>query len=148
MGIRNLNRYLLENCTTAITNHPLHNFAGKRVVIDTSIYLYRFIGDGALIPQLYAMISVLLSNHVIPIFIFDGKAPIEKMDVLRQRQFEKAEAREKYEILQKRLETEVVEPVLAEMMQREMDILKRQMIRVTEEHTSQAKELMDAKFGN
>lgn len=143
MGIRNLNRYLLENCHTAITTHPLRNFARKRVVIDTSIYLYRFIADEAFIPQLYTMISILLSNEITPIFIFDGKAPIEKWDLLQQRYLEKVEAKQKYENLEKTLDL-VVDLDEIEYIRKEMEMLKRQMTRVTEEHTLKAKELMDA----
>jgi hypothetical protein len=143
MGIRNLNRYLLENCHTAITTHPLRNFARKKVVVDTSIYLYRFIADGALIPQLYAMISILLSNEITPIFVFDGKAPAEKWDLLQQRHFEKIEAREKYENLEKILNV-ITDPIEQESIRKEMEVLKRQMTRVTDENTAQAKALFDA----
>ena len=146
MGIRNLNRYLTEHCNTAITSHPLRDFAGKRVVIDTSIYLYRFVGEEALIPQLYAMISMLLANRIIPIFVFDGKAPPEKRELLRRRQIEKIEAKEKYELLATRLQEEgdKMTPREIEAIEKEMDILHRQMTRITEEHIQSAKDLMDA----
>jgi 5'-3' exonuclease len=146
MGIRNLNRYLKEHCNTAITVHSLRDFSGKRVVVDTSIYLYRFIGENALIPQLYTMISILLSNHITPLFVFDGKAPPEKRELLRRRQVEKIEAREKYEQLTGYLET--FENVMSEkdidVVRKELEVLNRQMTRVTDEHLNQAKALMDA----
>jgi flap endonuclease-1 len=144
MGIRNLNRYLHENCTKAITQHSLRDFAGKRVVIDTSIYLYRFVGENALIPQLYTMISILLSNRIIPFFVFDGKAPPEKRELLRRRRLEKEDAKEKYEFLSNKIKSGDIHPDEMATIQREMDILNRKMTKVTEEHIQQAKDLMDA----
>jgi flap endonuclease-1 len=144
MGIRNLNRYLHENCTNAITQHYLRDFAGKRIVIDTSIYLYRFVGENALIPQLYSMISILLANRMIPLFVFDGKAPPEKRELLRRRRLEKEYAKERYEILAKTLETEAMSPKEIAAVQKEMEVLNRQMTKVSETHIQEAKDLMDA----
>ena len=46
MGIKNLNKYLYENCSkTTISKIHLRKLSGKTVVIDTSIYLYHFLAE-------------------------------------------------------------------------------------------------------
>ena len=46
MGIRNLNKYLLKACSkNAISIHHLSALKGKTVTIDTSIYLYKYLGE-------------------------------------------------------------------------------------------------------
>ena len=59
MGIKNLNRFLRENCTNkSIFKVHLKQFANKKIVIDTSIYLYRFLTDGALIEKMTYLLSI------------------------------------------------------------------------------------------
>ena len=40
MGIKNLNRYLKDNCNEAIKQISLSDLNGKKIAIDISIYLY------------------------------------------------------------------------------------------------------------
>ena len=40
MGIRHLNRFLQENASSGIRKMHFNNLSGKRIVVDTSIYLY------------------------------------------------------------------------------------------------------------
>ena len=58
MGIKHLNRYLQSNCKTGISKISLNDLRGKKIAIDTSIYLYRFIGENALLENFYLMISI------------------------------------------------------------------------------------------
>ena len=74
MGIPKLNRYLNDNCNKgSIKKTHLKILKGKTLVIDTSIYLYKFISNGDLLEQMYLFISILKSYDIKPIFIFDGK---------------------------------------------------------------------------
>ena len=78
MGIKNLNRYLLENCKNqSIQKKHLELFRGKTIVIDTSIYMYKYAETGELIESMYHMISVLLHYKISPVFVFGGKPPKE-----------------------------------------------------------------------
>jgi XPG I-region/XPG N-terminal domain len=143
MGIKNLNRFLMDNCSKkAISKKHLKHFANRVVVIDTSIYLYKFAGDNTLMESMYLFISILKSYHITPIFIFDGKPPPEKRDLLRQRKLEKKEAEQKYNNLQQKLESASIEEK-NELIQ-EMENLKRQMVRIREEDVQKVKKLMDA----
>jgi hypothetical protein len=142
MGIKNLNRFLLDNCTKkSIKKTNLKLFANKTLVIDTSIYLYKFVGENTLIESMYLFISVLKSYDITPIFIFDGKPPPEKKDMLIQRRNEKLEAENRYMNIQKVLAELPEENRLCAM--NEMEHLKKQFIRIKEEDIRKVKELLD-----
>ena len=65
MGIKNLNRFLKENCTKkSIRKIQLNQFTNKTVVIDTSIYMYRYIAENALMENMYLLISLLYICYV------------------------------------------------------------------------------------
>lgn len=142
MGIKNLNRFLRENCTKkSINKVHLKQFANKIIVIDTSIYLYRFLSDGALLENMSLLISIFKTYKITPIFIFDGKPPPEKKQLLIQRLMEKKEAEEKFLNIQSTIESVTENEKLSLLM--EMDKLKRQFIRVTEDDIRNTKELMN-----
>jgi len=144
MGIKNLNRFLRDNCSKkAITKKHLSYFKNKTVVIDTSIYLYKFASEGTLMESMYLFISVLKSYYITPLFIFDGKPPPEKKDLLRQRKLEKKDAEQKYKALQIKLQTITDNDESNEIIQ-EMENLKRQMVKIRDEDVKNVKKLMDA----
>ena len=98
MGIKFLNKYLIKKCSKrSIRRVNLSDLKNKVFVIDTSIYLYKFLGENALIENMYLFLSKMHHNNIKPIFIFDGKPPDEKKELLRQRRLEKKEAESKYD---------------------------------------------------
>ena len=142
MGIPNLNKYLLDHCTTqSISKKHLSSFAGRKVVIDTSIYLYKFSGSNALMENMYTLITILRYYKMIPIFVFDGKPPDEKKDLLKQRQLDKQAAESKYNDLKEKL---VGDPEDKSEIIVEMEKLKKQFIRIKNESVDAVKSLMDA----
>lgn len=144
MGIKNLNRFLLDNCSKkSIKKINLKQMENKTIVIDTSIYLYKFLADGALIENMYLLISIFKSYKITPIFIFDGKPPPEKKELLYQRKLEKQDAKEKYLALEKSL-LEALNDEKREEILFELEYLKRQFIRIKDEDILCVKELMDA----
>jgi hypothetical protein len=80
MGIRNLNKFFREECknSDAIKLINMKQLAGKKIVVDISIYLYKFTSECTLIDNMYSMLSIFRYYNIIPIFVFDGKAPAEK----------------------------------------------------------------------
>ena len=96
MGIRMLNKFLQDKCKTSISFINLSELSGKRIAVDISIYLYKFLSDNALLENLYLMISIFREHKITPIFVFDGKPPIEKNDTIAFRKKTKINAREEY----------------------------------------------------
>lgn len=85
MGIYQLNRYLKSKCRNSIREINLSELRGKVIVIDASIYLYKYAGEQRLIEGMYQLISTLLYYNITPVFIFDGVPPAEKKALLDAR---------------------------------------------------------------
>jgi len=146
MGIKSLNRFLCTNCTKkSIDKINLKELRNKKVVIDTSIYLYKFMSEGNLMENMYLFISILLHYQIIPLFIFDGKPPPEKRDLLKQRRIEKVIAEEKYIKLQSEV-NDLSNNKINQNIENEMKKLKRMFIRINDEEIKKVKCLMDS-FG-
>jgi flap endonuclease-1 len=96
MGIRMLNKFLQSKCKNSISSISLSSLSGKKIVVDISIYMYKYLGEDALLENLYLMISIFRENKITPIFIFDGKPPMEKNDTIATRKQTKKNAREEY----------------------------------------------------
>ena len=141
MGIKNLNRYLLEKCSeNAIKQKHLSIFSGKSLVIDTSIYLYKFMEERSLIENMYHMITVFRHYKITPIFVFDGKPPKEKEELIQKRKIQKKLAEEKYQLLKQGLDSsDDIQPEMAA----EMEKLRRQFIRIHPNDIKEVKTLMD-----
>jgi len=105
MGIRNLNRYLRNNCPESIRCINISDLSHKKIAVDISIYLYRYEAENALLENMYIMLSIFRYYNIIPIFIFDGKPPPEKRTLLLKRKLDREEAQIEYNKLQKQLET-------------------------------------------
>ena len=150
MGIKNLNKYLLKRCSkNAIRRVPISDLANSTFVIDTSIYMYKYLGENALIENMYLLMSIMQINNIKPVFIFDGKPPPEKKELLQMRSDLKKEAKEKYENIEKQILDASFQNILLpnrKKMLEEMEQLKVQFLRVRENHVVKVKELMDA-FG-
>jgi len=145
MGIKNLNRHLIDQCSkNAICKSHLKIAKGKTIVIDTSIYMYKYMTQNALIEYIYLMISILLEYKITPIFIFDGKAPPEKQDLLRERSKCKKNAERKYNELKLETEKNEINRVLKKDIMDELDSLKKKFIRIKEYDIIKVKNLMDA----
>ena len=82
MGIKELNTFLLKHTPNSIREISLMELSGKKVAIDTSIFLYRFkYKNGNLRKKFLEQINRLRINNITPIYIFDEKPPIEKKQV-------------------------------------------------------------------
>jgi flap endonuclease-1 len=172
MGIKQLNHFLMENCTSkAIYKTSLKQFTNKTVVIDTSIYLYKFAEKSAVAENIYLMISVFRQYNIVPVFVFDGKPPAEKKELLIRRKIEKDNAEAKYNELKSAVEsgdpvdsidtgatsdTLLLDPsttrstllfdpsTTRSTLLLEMEKLKKQFVRVTDRDITKSKEIMNA----
>ena len=168
MGIRMLNKFLQDKCKTSISSINLSELSGKKIVVDISIYLYKFLSENVLLENLYLMISVFREHNIIPIFVFDGKPPVEKNDTIEFRKKTKKNAREEYYRLKQILddiesdkdtnnndnnntttveldeETTVNIPSKSEDIRIMMDKLKKKFVILKSEHIQNAKTLLQA----
>ena len=104
MGVRLLNKYL----TLTIKNRESMNrvnlrvLSNKTVVIDASIYMYKF-KEGNLYKNMFDFIQLFKKYEIDPIFIFDGIPPPEKNSILLKRKQQKEQARIQFDNLKKSL---------------------------------------------
>ena len=105
MGIKNLKYLINKYAASAVNERYLYSYENKVIAIDTSIYLYRFIyKNGEPIELLVKQIMRFLKNKVTPLYIFDGKPPKEKSDVLDERSERKKELIERQKQIRKLIE--------------------------------------------
>ena len=139
MGVKLLSKFLKNECYDETKKIHLSGLYGKKICIDTSIYLYRFKGQNMLIENFYVMCSLFKKYNITPIFVFDGKPPIEKHKELENRKKERETAKEKYEILMNKLGENI-----SQKQQYEIDRLKRSMVKITREDVDLIKSMFDA----
>ena len=96
MGIKNLSVILNQKCKLAINTRKLDDYSkifensddSYRIIfgIDISIFLYKYLyNNNDHIEGLTRLILRLLKNHITPLFVFDGKPPKEKGNILQSR---------------------------------------------------------------
>jgi 5'-3' exonuclease len=141
MGIKHLNKYLRNNCPDMIRSIQISELSGKKIAVDISIYLYKYEAEGALLENMYLLLSILRYYSIIPIFIFDGKPPVEKNALIQKRATNKVDAETEYKMLKEKLKDETNEENRQEIIEY-MDQLKKKIIYITKEKTEKVKELI------
>jgi len=85
MGIKNLNNFLKNYCI--FEEKHISKYKGKRLGIDTSLFLYRFYYNGNnILESFLKQILLLVKNDIIPLYIFEGESPSEKKEELLLRE--------------------------------------------------------------
>lgn len=132
MGIRNLNKYLYENCSkSSIRKLNIEELRYKTIVIDTSIYIYKYLKEDKLEVNFKRLIKLFTKFQIRPIFIFDGKSPEIKSGLRKERSRNKKDAEQEYNKLKNQNGT-------PEMLRD----LKNKFIRVKQEDIIMLKEMM------
>jgi flap endonuclease-1 len=146
MGIQYLNRFLKGECKDSIQILSLKEFSGKKIAVDISIYIYKYAADNNLIENMYLMLSVFRAYHIIPVFIFDGKPPTEKKELLIKRIKDKKTAEDEYNKIKEELEAkkELLDEVEKQEMLSNMDVLKKQFISINKNQIEDVKNLIRA----
>ena len=150
MGIPKLNSYLMNHCSKhSIDKKHLSLFEGKTLVIDSSIYLYKFAATKCIIESLYQMICTFKHYNITPIFIFDGKPPDEKKPLIYKRNDMKNDAEtklniaeEEYEILYKMDNKNREDFKKLDALLIKINNLKKQCVRVSWTDTEKARRLL------
>ena len=144
MGIRHLNSYLKTSCANSIRLVNMADLAGKKIAVDISIYLYKYEAEDTLLESMYIMLSAFKQNNIIPIFVFDGKAPPEKRELIKKRKEDKKEAQKEYNLLRDELTNKELSDEDKQEILSSMDQLKKQIVNITKEKIERVKELIRA----
>lgn len=143
MGIKNLNKFLKENAKESIKLGHVSELNDKKIAIDISIYMYKFASEGTLIENMYLMLSIFRYYNVIPIFVFDGKPPAEKKELLQKRREDKKEAEAEFNELKNKLQINAnMEESEKQEIINNMDMLKRKFVNVSKYDIENVKDLI------
>ena len=83
MGIKSLST-ILNNYANSIKNVTLDSF--RKIIDRYKYFLYKYLYNNCdFIDGFTRQILRLLKNGIIPLYIFDGKPPEEKQDILNDR---------------------------------------------------------------
>ena len=121
MGILNLHQILQKYAPNCYKTRHLSDFSNQKVAIDISLYLYKFksFSGERWLDSFIGLIQCLRKWNIHPIFIYDGKAPIEKFDEQNKRRQSKNKQNEKIVELEKQIklyeETGEIGIMLSEM---------------------------------
>ncbi|WVO14143.1 flap endonuclease 1 [Cryptococcus depauperatus] len=147
MGIKGLTGLLSENAPKCMKDHEMKTLFGRKVAIDASMSIYQFLiavrqQDGQMLMNesgdvtshlmgLFYRTIRMVDHGIKPCYIFDGKPPELKGNVLAKRFARRDEAKEGEEEAK---ETGTVEDI---------DKLSRRQVRVTREHNEECKKLLE-----
>lgn len=100
MGIKDLTQFLRKTNPRLFATVPIGSFAGHRIAIDASIYLFKYIcvfnaGRTHWIDLFINLVSWLRKHNIRPIFIFDGPPPELKEKTQQQRRKTRDNTQEK-----------------------------------------------------
>ena len=168
MGIRNLHKFLKKHTTNAYKETHLRVLRGKRIAIDTNIYLYKFKGCAReKWATMFTMFALKFQKYNIhAVFVYDTKAPVEKNARKEERKQRKRNAEQRihalenaiheynntgkatellHEVSQKNaLPSLLIEtpPVSKEAVYKEITCLENQIINLTREDVSVSKRIL------
>jgi len=137
MGIKYLNTFVKKVCSNYSYNKvDIEKYQNKKIVIDSSIYLYKFSVGNMLIENFYLLISIFLKYNIIPIFVFDGKPAVEKYDVIQKRKEERLMNKEKYDKLLEFLNDNVLSAKERKKLLNEIEVIKKKIVKVKRGHSN------------
>lgn len=144
MGINGLNNFLKENIPDINTKVCLSKFKKHKIAIDTSIYLYKYKYNSnfnfieSFIKQLYR----IKLNNITPIYIFDGKPPSEKLNIIKIRKKKKIIIIKKIKLLEEDIQkcTSLLEKI---KLNEKIELLKKKLVIITDNDIIILKELFD-----
>jgi hypothetical protein len=128
MGIKFLNQFLRDKCNNSIAKINIADLTNKKIAVDISIYLYKYEATDTLLENIYLMLSIFRYHKIIPVFIFDGKPPPEKNELLKKRQEDKTAAKNEFNKLKEQMELTKLSDEEKQEIIISMDQLKKQFV--------------------
>tara|TARA_B100000424_G_C22944146_1_gene502404 strand:+ start:1264 stop:2175 length:912 start_codon:yes stop_codon:yes gene_type:complete len=142
MGIKKLNKFLNVHCKDETEKLHFSQLYGKKIAIDTMIYIYKYAAEKTIIEGFYLLCSLFKKYKITPVFIFDGKTPIQKDNTLEKRREKRKVSREKYEKMMKKTNLDIRNF----KVKNKLLILKRNSIKLKQDDVDNVKNLIMA-FG-
>lgn len=112
MGIKQLSKLIKEKCPRGVVSRKYNYFGSSKIAIDASLCIYQFLiavrSDGMnlgfndeatshIIGMFYRTIKMVEAG-IVPVYVFDGKAPAMKVEELKKRLERREKADKLFEI--------------------------------------------------
>jgi len=133
MGVRYLNKFLYDHCPRGMQYITFEQLRGSTIVVDISIYLYRFKATDELLSLIQNMLTEFIAYDIRAIFIFDGQPKQNKETELNVRKQQKEKAWQDYKKLIDNNSTN----------ENQLQWLKQQCTKINKNDIANVKELMD-----
>jgi flap endonuclease-1 len=145
MGIKGLTQLIKANAPDAIETINLHKLSGKKVAVDASLFMYKMLinmrtnnqsyltsKDGKVVSHITGIFyktANYLAVDVTPIYVFDGKPPENKGNVIKERH-------EKVACAKQAMTNE-------NLTEEQKNNLEKKTVRLTKTHVDDIKQLLD-----
>ena len=139
MGVKLLSKFLKQECRDIVKHLHLSELYGKKICIDTSIYMYRYKTTETMIENFYLMCSIFKQYNIIPIFVFDGTPPEQKKAILEERRQNRHDAWVKYEELLEKYGNNI-----PSSEKERFNKIKRNLIKIRKQDIYNLKKLFDS----
>jgi len=106
MGIKSLHQILQEHAPDCYKPTHLSNYAFKKIAIDISLFLFKFKASAGdrWINSFIDLVNCLRKWDIHSIFIYDGKAPLEKFEEQQKRRESQSKQKDNIKELEKEIE--------------------------------------------
>lgn len=131
MGVKLLNTFWKTKYSKALIKMHWSKMRNKKIVVDTNNYMYKFLSEDNLLESFIRMCDLFMFYKIVPLFIFDGKAPEDKKEEIKERRMERKKCKEIFKLIENNLtELEKIE-------------MKRKIVKVTQTETKLVKNILD-----
>ena len=96
MGVKLLNKLMKKHAVRGVNIISLDQLKNKSIVVDISIYLYKYKSQNMLLTNIFKLCSVFKHYNIDAIFIFDGEPDKIKKQAIIERNEQKYIAKQKY----------------------------------------------------
>jgi len=134
MGIISLNSFL--NASNYKKNMYIHELKNKKICVDIYNFIYKFLANGKLIPQLEKMCKLFHKHNIHVLFVFDGKYDKIKEQTQINRKKKRETAEKKYQTL-------MLKKNLNKNDKRILGKVKRERVKVTKWDIYDTKKCLD-----
>lgn len=119
MGLEGVSEFIKKKYPGCITNSHLSEFAFKRIAVDISGFIYRYISiygkeNTQWLRCFVNLILLMRSNNVIFIPVFDGKPPKEKSEEIQERRKARDNITDKIKTIEDDMEAYITEGIISE----------------------------------
>lgn len=159
MGVLGLSKLIADEVPSAVKETELKSYFGRRVAVDASMSLYQFLiairfqtqqltndaGETTShITGFFYRTVKMLENGIKPVFVFDGKPPEMKLEILRGRRARANAATDTLNKMDK--DEEEIDPDAAPLTAKEREAeevkLSKRTVRMTAKHVEDVKTLL------